>query len=285
MLSDMNIAVILPAAGQGRRFGKAGTPKLEMDLGGRIVLVRAIELFSGRPQVKQILVAVDPDQIDTFRFKWGDKLGFLGAKIVPGGRKERWETVANAMKELDLGVTHVAVHDAARPVTDAAMIDRVLAAATTYPAVIPAVPCHATIKRVEDKPLPDPAGEDPLDAILGSAGKETIEAYRVMETVPRNGLWLVQTPQVFERSLLERAYAQIPAGKVGTDAVTDDAALVEALGEQVVVVPGDPMNVKITVPQDVKFAEAVMLMRSGKVESDRIGAKRKHPTWAESSED
>ncbi len=287
MIDETHIAVILPAAGQGKRFGSAqaqGPGKLEVELAGRAVLVRAVELFTNRPKVKQIIVAVDPDSIDTFKFKWADKLGFFGVKIVAGGKTERWETVLNALKALDDNITHVAVHDAARPVADPAMIDRVLAAAEQFDAVIPALPCHATIKRVASEPMPDPSGADPLDAILGSAGKKTLEAYKVIETVPRSGLWLVQTPQVFKRDLIERAYAQVAAGKIATEKITDDAGLVEAMGETVVAVPGDAMNVKITVGEDVRFAEAVLAMRSGKMPGD-IGPKRKHPTWAETPDE
>ncbi|MBI1370849.1 MAG: NTP transferase domain-containing protein [Planctomycetes bacterium] len=280
----MNIAVILPAAGQSKRFGASGS-KLEANLGGRAVLVRAVELFSGRPNVKQIIIAVDPDKVDTFKFKWADKLGMLGVKIVAGGRKERWETVLNALSALDDNITHIAVHDAARPVSDAAMIDRAFKAAESHAAVIPAVPVSATIKRIEGQAMPPNEAPDPLDAILGSAGKTVVEAFRVVETVPREGLWLIQTPQVFERSLIERAYEQIRAGKLDASKITDDAGLVEAMGEPVAAVIGDALNVKITVPDDLKFAEAVLAMRSGRVGAEALGPKRQHPTWAQMDED
>lgn len=288
MTTDMRIAVILPAAGQGSRFGaEAGRSKLEAEVGGRAVLVRAVELFVRRPQVKQIIVAVDPDKLSEFKFKWGDKLGFMGAAtIVPGGKTDRWETVLNALNAVEPSITHVAVHDAARPVTDAAMIDRVFEAAKHFPAVIPAVPVSATLKRIDPSPVRPPQEHDPADAILGSAGKTTIEAYAVEATVPRDRLWMVQTPQVFERSLLERAYRQISDGKVTGANVTDDAMLVEALGERVVAVAGDALNVKITQPQDVAFAEAVASMRGLKgATKDALGPKRKFPTWAESEEE
>ncbi len=273
----MKIATILPAAGQSKRFG--GKNKLEADLGGRAVLVHAVELFSKRDEVGQIIVAVDPDQLDTFKFRWGDKLGFFGVKIVPGGRVERWETVQNALAALDDGVTHVAVHDAARPVTDPAAIDRVFDAAEKFDAVVPAVPINATIKRAEADRASYEEAADPLDAILGDAGKKTIDAHRVTETVSREGLWLVQTPQVFERKLIERAYAQIAEGKVDTAGITDDAGLVEALGESVHLVAGDPLNVKVTQPEDLAFAAAVQQVRSGKPAGDPLGPKRKFPQW------
>lgn len=281
----MQLAVILPAAGASRRFGSsdpaAGKSKLEMEIAGRAVLHRSVELFTKRSVVKQIIVAVNPDEIDAFKFKWSDRLGLLGVKVVPGGKVERWETVLNALKAVDPGITHVAVHDAARPVAAADMIDRVLEAAAHYPAVIPAVPVHATVKKLEDQPLPDPSGADPLDRILGSAGKKTVEARKVSATVPRAGLWLAQTPQVFTIDLIRKAYEQIAAGKLKPDQITDDAGLVEVMGHPVAAVMGDEFNVKITLPADLKFAEAVLMMRSGKIEADKLGAKRQHPTWAQ----
>jgi 2-C-methyl-D-erythritol 4-phosphate cytidylyltransferase len=285
----LSIAVIIPAAGQSKRFNattSAGekASKLTAEIGRKAVLVRTAELFSGRPQVKQLIVAADPDDLDTFKFRWADKLSFMGAKIVAGGRRERWETVLNALGAVEVGITHVAVHDAARPVADAAMIDRVLEAAAKYPAVIPAVPVSSTLQRVEAAAVKDDTA-DPLDAILGSAGKKVLAVHRVVETVPREGLWMVQTPQVFELGLLRRAYEQITSGKLEPTGITDDAMLVERLGEEVVAVEGDAMNIKITVPDDLQFAEAVLAMRSGKSPADPLGPKRKHPTWAQMDEE
>lgn len=287
MSHDLRIAVILPAAGQSRRFTASDTTtasKLDADLAGRAVLVRSVELFANRPQVSEVIVAADPDNLDAFKFRWADKLSFLGVKIVAGGRKERWETVLNAIKAVGPKATRIAVHDAARPVTDPATIDRVFAAAAEFPAVVPGLRVSATVKRSEAQPAAE-AKADPLDAILGSAGKQAIEAYRVTQTIPRDHLWLIQTPQVFERKLLERAYQQVESGKLASAGITDDAGLIEAMGEPVVIVPGDAMNVKITVPDDLKFALAVQAMRSGKLPGDTLGPKRKHPTWAQSDED
>jgi 2-C-methyl-D-erythritol 4-phosphate cytidylyltransferase len=279
------VSVIVPAAGGSRRFGDGKRSKLEVELAGRSVLVRAIELFSNRSDVHQIIVAVPPDDVDAFKFKWGDKLGFLGAQVVPGGKVERWETVASAIGEVVDSATHIAVHDAARPVADSAMIDRVFEAAQHYKAVVPALRISDTLKRAETERSKPETEADPLDAILGSAGKVEIEAYKVTETVPRAGLWAVQTPQVFDAGLLRSAYQQVAAGAVGTDAITDDAVLVEAMGEPVYLVEGDPYNVKITYPGDVDFAAAVLSARTGKPAADGLGPKRKFPTWAESEDD
>lgn len=279
----MHIAVILPAAGRSERFAEAGggKSKLEMELAGRAVLVRAVELFSKRDAVCQVIVAAPPDQLDAFKLKWGDKLGFLGVTIVAGGVQERWETVLNALRAVEEQATHIAVHDAARPVTPPDVIDRVFEAAGQVDAVIPATPIHATIKRAEYDENAVAEEADPLDAILGDAGKIEIDYHRVTETVPRQGLWQVQTPQVFKRDLLERAYAQITEGQLDGAGITDDAGLVEALGEPVYLVPGDEMNIKITRPGDLKFAAMVLGALKGKptLGSDPLGPKRKFPQW------
>lgn len=296
----MQVAVILPAAGRGRRFGDGGgegKSKLDVELGGRAVLLRAVELFARRPEVGEVIVAADPDSLDAFKLKWGDRLGLLGVKVVAGGRSERWETVQRAIEAVGETATHIAVHDAARPVADAAMIGRVFAAAKQFDAVMPAVPITATVRRIGEKATPAGASADPLDAILGEAGKEQVEAWQVERTVSREGLWSVQTPQVFRADLLRRAYAMVAAGELSTEQITDDAGLIEAMidmlgGEAgsptLVAVRGDPLNVKITVPEDVAFAEAVQKLRdsgSGAADEDPLGPKRKFPTWAESDED
>lgn len=269
----MKIAVILPAAGLGKRFangensdasstafdeknsavslaaGMAPTTKIEANLAGQPVFVRAIELFLNRPQVGQIILAVNPDRVDEFTFRHGDKMRFHGVTIVPGGRKERWETVAKALAAVDDSCTHVAIHDAARPLTSDATIRRVFEAAITHDAVIPGLPVSSTLKRtaVVTQPV------DPLDDILGSAGKAVTDLRKVVETVDRSDLVEVQTPQVFEINLLRNAYASLTDGK----GITDDAGLVESLGHTVYVVQGDSSNLKITRPEDLQLAHAL----------------------------
>lgn len=260
----MKIAVIIPAAGQSKRFhagvSTGSNPpgsKIEMDLAGRPVFLRAVELFLRRPLVGQIILAVNPDELDNFRFRWGDKLTFHGVKVVPGGRQERWETVLGALSAVDSDCTHVAIHDAARPLTSAALIDRVFEAAQQHPAVIPGLPVAATLKKVQ--PLAQPQLQaDPLDAILGSAGKPVHALQQVMQTVDRTNLVEVQTPQIFELQLLRRAYAPIAQGKHSGQGVTDDAALVEAMGQTVVVVEGEAINFKITRPEDLNLARIIV---------------------------
>lgn len=281
MSDSLRIAVILPAAGLGKRFVAASgadavaTSKIEMQLVGRPVFQRSIELFLNRPEVRQIILAVNPDSIDDFKFRWSDRLAFHDVTIVPGGRLERWETVSKALEAVDPQCTHVAIHDAARPMTSSGLIDRVFSTAARFPAVIPGLSVAATLKRVA---AAEAAGDkaDPLDAIFGDAGKSRIDVRRVVETVDRSTLVEVQTPQIFEIELLRKAYRQIAEGQIGgagKPAITDDAGLVEMLGQSVFVVEGESTNLKITRPDDLKLAQAWLQMVE-KSQSSATAAKR-----------
>lgn len=250
----MRLAVIIPAAGSSARFNAdpvlGPRSKLDEDLGGRTVLQRSVELFNTRPETECVIVAgpADPAAMEAFKLRHADTLGLLGARLVTGGKSFRWETVRAALAAVPAGATHIAVHDAARPACPVDLIDRVLDAAQRHPAVIPGLEVDSTVKRLGAE-VADPHA-DPLAGILGISEQPALRA--VGETVDRAGLVLVQTPQVFERGLLERAYAQADLDS------TDDAGLVERLGERVVVVPGDPRNIKITRPGDVEMIRRVM---------------------------
>jgi len=280
----MKIAVIIPAAGLGKRFAQAdatgvgavaalaSATKIELDLAGKPVFLRAVHVFLNRPNVAQIIIAVNPDAVDDFNFRWSDKLGFHGVTVVPGGKTERWETVMKALAAVKPECTHAAIHDAARPLASAALVDRVFEAAAKYPAVIPGLAVAPTLKRVA--PIEEAAVDaDPLDAILGPTKKADGEVKRVIETVDRSNLIEVQTPQVFELGLLRRAYALISSGKLAGKGITDDAGLVEALGETVHVVEGESINFKITRPADLQLAAAFVQATEQKTAA-AIGKKR-----------
>lgn len=274
----MRLAVIIPAAGVSRRYhaerrGDAPpTSKIELDLMGRPVFLRAVEVFRGRPQVAQVLLAVHPESIAEFRFKWGDACGFGGVDIIPGGTRERWETVLRALEHVDPDATHVAIHDAARPLTSPDLIDRLLDAAARFDAVVPGVAASNTLKRVATFEEDRDTTPDPLAAILGDATTPTKLVQRVVETVDRSSLVEIQTPQVFALPLLRRAYAQIADGRLDGAGVTDDAMLVEALGEPVRVVAGEPTNFKITRPADLQLAAAWLAATR---QPDPVAARRR----------
>ncbi|MEZ6244055.1 MAG: 2-C-methyl-D-erythritol 4-phosphate cytidylyltransferase [Phycisphaerales bacterium] len=258
----MRICVIIPAAGASKRFSEAGDTdliaprsKLDEDLGGRPVLQRTVELFTKDDRVSSIIVAGPhaDEAFADFSMRHADRLGMLGATLVRGGKTHRYETVKAALAHVPEDATHVAVHDAARPAARPELIDRVFDTAERHGAVIPVIAAPDTVKRVGEE-IADDAGADPLAAILGAGGKKSV-IRQVSETLDRRGLVLAQTPQVFTRELLLRAYAQDDLTS------TDDASLVERLGEPVVTVEGDPRNVKITTPADVPLVRAILGFR------------------------
>jgi 2-C-methyl-D-erythritol 4-phosphate cytidylyltransferase len=225
-----NFAVILPAAGQSRRFYDKAYKKPFAPLGGRAVWLHSAERFMNRADVKQLVVVIAAEDRDLFDLKFGANIAILGVTVVEGG-KERSDSVQRGLEKLKEGIEFVAIHDAARPCLAEPWIDDVFAAAARDGAAILASPIQATLKRVDEK---------------GSSK-------RVRQTVDRRGLWEAQTPQVFRRDLLLQAYA-----KHGREAATDDAQLVERLGHPITIVPCSPLNLKITTRDDLKLAEQVL---------------------------
>jgi 2-C-methyl-D-erythritol 4-phosphate cytidylyltransferase len=224
-------AVILPAAGQSSRFrDKEKKPFAQLD--GRAVWLRSAELFITRPDVCQCLIVVAPSDQETFRRRYGANLAFMNVQIANGGA-ERFESVANALALLKPEAEFVAIHDAVRPCLTEELIDAVFAKAEKTGAALLAAPVTDTVKRVDAQ-------------------------QQVQETVPRQNLWLAQTPQVFRRDWLTEAYAQ--RANYGQE-ITDDAQLLEAAGRKVHVVEGPPSNVKITTKGDLHLAEAVIKSR------------------------
>ncbi len=258
----MRIAVIIPAAGSSSRFNAGnsdplnalGTPKskLDEDLGGKSVLQRTVELFNTREDVHQIIVAgpYDDQAFADFKAQHSDRLSLLGAILVQGGKAHRWESVKAALSAADDSCTHIAIHDAARPATSPELIDRLFDAAAKHPAVIPGVPVSDTLKRIKDQPIEDDGAVDQVAAILGVESKSPM--YEVCETIDRAHAMAIQTPQIFERQLLLCAYAQDDLSS------TDDAGLIERLGEPVVVIQGDPTNIKLTHADELPLLRAIM---------------------------
>jgi len=216
--------VILAAAGQSSRFQDANYKKPFAPLAGRPVWMHAAEKFTDRDDVQQVVVVVSPDDRQAFVEKFGANLAFMGITLAEGGAT-RAQSVRNGLEKLGDGIDMVAIHDAARPCLATAWIDRVFAAGARTGAAILAIPVVGTLKRVN------------ADSVI-------------TETVDRTGLWEAQTPQVFSRDILVRAYA---ANRDGT--ATDEASLVERIGQPVTVVPGSPINLKITSREDLKLAE------------------------------
>lgn len=224
MPSLRDAGVVLVAAGRGRRFGSE-RPKQFQVLGPAPVLLHALRPFASHPAIAHVVIVLAPDDAVTPP-EWITSFGTSRVTIVAGGA-ERHESVRAGLSALPAECTIVLIHDGARPFPAAAMIDDGIAAARRGHSAIPALPICDTIKRAD-------------------------EFGRVLSTVDRHGLWTVQTPQAFPRAVLERAHAA-----AGGDAIlaTDDAALVERIGEPIDLIPGSPRNLKITTPHDLVLAE------------------------------
>jgi len=226
-----NIAAIICAAGASRRFG-GKRKKPFVDVAGRAVFLRSVELFTNRDDVKQTLLAIAPEDQELVDVKWGPNLKFYDVQTCFGGA-ERFDTVKKAMELIKNNVDLIAVHDAVRCCVTKKWIDDCFAVAAKTGAAMLACPVAATIKKVKDNVI--------------------------LQTVDRAGLYEAQTPQVFEASLLRKAYENLKnldAGKI-----SDDSQLIEALGHKVSIVETDSSNIKITRRSDIAIAEAILKTR------------------------
>lgn len=252
---------VIPAAGRGVRMGK-DRPKQFLELAGRSILSHTLAAFFQVPFVNGILLVVPVDFLDqgeilarTCRNEFigslrlpartegkesvsgrtgtdpvEDKVPFI--RVIPGGA-ERQDSVSNALENLPDECGWVMIHDGVRPFASGKLIHDTWTAARQTGAAIAALPATDTVKRVLD-------------------GK-------VVETIPREEIWLVQTPQVFRKDLILEAYRQ--ARKNGWSG-TDDAFFVERLGVRIATVKGEATNIKVTAPGDLEWARWYLSMRS-----------------------
>lgn len=230
----MRVFVILPAAGLGTRMTPghplSSAPKQFLELGGVPILIHSLRAFAAVPGVAEICVAVRANEMERLSAQVRE-YGFAGKVRVVEGGEHRQQSVANALKAINCADDDIVlVHDAVRPLIDAATIERTIRAVEKYDAAIVALPAVDTIKQVE----------------------RTAEGAIITSTIPRERIVRAQTPQGFRFGLLRRAFAEAAAdGFVGTD----EASLVERAGAQVAVVQGSPANFKITQPGDLELAE------------------------------
>ena len=230
------VSVILPAAGRGKRM-KAGINKVFLELMGEPILCHTLRAFAALPEVQELIVVTGRDEVEPLRRLLANRTVLGSAedsksiKVVEGG-SERQYSVWNGLKASSAESDVVLVHDAARPLVSRATIEAVIEAARQYGAAIAAVPEKNTVKVVEDG--------------------------CVTATPDRAKLWAVQTPQGFSRSLLVAANEKAEAdGFLGTD----DASLVERYGAKVHVVMDSYENIKVTTPEDLVVAEALLQKR------------------------
>jgi 2-C-methyl-D-erythritol 4-phosphate cytidylyltransferase len=225
----MSVAAILLCAGRGDRLG-VSVDKALVPLAGRPLFAWGLEALERTPAIERIVVVGPVKRMKEMLVAAGLTSGKVAAWS-EGGR-ERQDSVARGLQALPAGATLVAIHDCARALVTPELIGRVVGDALQHGAAIAAVPLADTLKR-------------------GALGA-------IETTVPRQGLWCAQTPQVFRREWIEAAHA------AAAQRATDDAALVEALGHRVHLTPGEPLNFKITRPQDLELAEAWLTRTSAR---------------------
>jgi 2-C-methyl-D-erythritol 4-phosphate cytidylyltransferase/2-C-methyl-D-erythritol 2,4-cyclodiphosphate synthase len=219
----MHVTAIIAAAGSGRRLGGA-VPKQLLDIGGRSILQHSVDAFLRHDRVSEVIVVL-PGSLAEAPPAWITSASAGGrVRVVEGGTR-RQDSVANAFDQVDARCDVVLVHDAARPFVTPDMISRSIDAAMAHGAAIVAVAVADTVKRVDGSRV-------------------------VTETIPRETIYLAQTPQAFRRAVLGDAVA---LGRAGV-AATDEAMLAEQAGHPVHVIPGDAANVKITTAADLEAA-------------------------------
>ena len=218
-----DVWVVIPAGGRGVRMGRK---KQDIRVGARSVLRWTLDVFEAVPEVAGVVVAVPVEDVPGWRRRLRS---CRKVHAVVAGGAERQESVARGLAAVPGAAVWVLVHDGVRPCITRDLVHRVVAATRAHGAAVAALPVAETLKR-------------------GAGGW-------VKATVPRDGLWAIQTPQGFRAEWLREAHRRAMAeGVLGTD----DAALVERLGAPVHLVPGLPGNVKITRPEDLPFARRLL---------------------------
>ncbi|MFH1347120.1 MAG: 2-C-methyl-D-erythritol 4-phosphate cytidylyltransferase [Candidatus Margulisiibacteriota bacterium] len=218
----MKTVAIITAAGYGKRMGQ---PKQFLELGGKPVLEQTISVFDRTKVIDEIVLVVNPEDVERAK-----KFKYAKLKKVVGGGKERQDSVYNGLKALPEDVEIVAIHDGARPFVTSEIIEKAIEETKRSGAVVVGVPVKDTIKSVAGDKL------------------------QVTDTLNRNELWAAQTPQVFKKDIILKAFHDAQ----GKHEVTDDAMLVEKLGIPVKMVMGLYQNIKITTPDDLIIAEGII---------------------------
>jgi 2-C-methyl-D-erythritol 4-phosphate cytidylyltransferase len=222
----MFVSAVVPAAGYGLRLGKS-IPKPLVSLNNKPIFIHTLSILSHHPDIKEIILVVSADTLDlTKRYLRKYRIKKI-KQLVIGGRRRR-DSVQNGLRCVSDEANMVLIHDAVRPFIELNMISRVIKEAAKSKAAILGVPVKSTIKEVAARS-------------------------RVRRTWKRERFYEIQTPQVFKKDLIIKAYRKFP-----NVSAADDASLVERLGSKVVVVLGSYFNIKITTPEDLVFARAIL---------------------------
>jgi 2-C-methyl-D-erythritol 4-phosphate cytidylyltransferase len=246
----VSVALIIPAAGSGRRLELA-VPKALAPIDGVPMLRMSVGCFLEAPGLAEIIVTAPHGRAEAFAEALeGVSMGQAGLRVVPGGAT-RQESVRLALEALESDAEIVCVHDAARPVVSQRTVAEVIAAAADSGAATAAVRPVDSVRMQQG--AEGDAGRDAAAPSIASGAGRTLSAAATV-AVDRDKVWLVQTPQAFSRELLEAAHREARA--TGRSA-TDDAALVEAAGTAVTVVETDGENPKVTRASDLELVRSL----------------------------
>jgi len=224
---------IIVAAGEGRRVG-AGISKVYLPIGGRPLLLRTLDQFFHSKRVNSVIVVIAKTDLARCQYLLGtDPHTREQSYILETGGASRQQSVNRGLEKISSDCNVVVIHDGARPFVSPELIDRVIEEASTRNAVVVGVPVRDTIKVVS-------------------------KDRQILSTPARDCIWEIQTPQAFERSLILQAHQ---AAQRNEHDATDDASLVERLGKPVYLIDGERTNIKITLPEDLLFAEALVASR------------------------
>ena len=235
----MFVTAIVVAAGKGRRL-KSKTPKPLINLGGKPIIIYSLKALSAHPLIKEIIVVTNSLSMrQVIAAIKQHKINKIKTIVLGGARRQ--DSVYNGLRVIWPQTDLVLIHDGVRPFIDVKILSSLIKAAKLCGAAIVGVPVTATIKKVKAK-----KGS-------GAFLREVKAKVTVVETINRENLWEIQTPQVFKKSLILNAYK-----KFGNIKATDDAMLVEKMSKKVSVVLGSSHNIKITTPEDLMIAKAIL---------------------------
>jgi 2-C-methyl-D-erythritol 4-phosphate cytidylyltransferase len=227
-----SVVAVVPAAGLGSRMGGT-TPKQYLSLGGLPLLVYSLQVFEHLEIIREIILSVPASDLEYCRREIVKPFGLKKVTKVVAGGTRRQDSVWNGLAAISPIPDGVLVHDGVRPFIEEKVVRKVIHCAGQTGAAVVAMPFHDTVKRVD------------LAGII-------------QETLKREELWQIQTPQVFRYDWLIEAYQQAQEQQW---AVTDDASLLERMGYPVSVVEGSCFNIKVTKPEDLLFGEAILKTR------------------------
>lgn len=214
---------------------ESSIPKQYLSLGGKPILAQTLQVFEECPAIDGIYVIVPQDQLDMVQKDIVEKYQFNKVlKLVRGG-KMRQQSVWNGLRAIRSECSIVVVHDGVRPLIACRLIEKSIEEAQKHGAAVVGVPARDTVKRV-------------------TKGKK-------VQTLPREEIWLAQTPQSFQFPLLMKAFQKAHQEDIWG---TDDSFLVEHLGHPIIMVEGDYSNIKITTPEDLSMAETFLREKKGK---------------------